>query len=67
MKGKQFFAIDFPTATHDSLGSGKYAFKPVVAGVTSLANGLALVGVLEYRVSFAGDKTRADINGCTAD
>jgi len=54
--------IDFPTATHDSLGSGKYAFKPVVAGVTPLARGVALVGVLEYRVSFAGNKTRADIN-----
>jgi hypothetical protein len=54
--------IDFPTATHDSLGSGKYAFKPVVAGVTPLAKGVALVGVLEYRVSFAGNKTRADIN-----
>jgi hypothetical protein len=54
--------IDFPTATHDSLGSGKYAFKPVIAGVTPLAKGVALVGVLEYRVSFAGNKTRADIN-----
>jgi|GEM_PF-5638239 len=54
--------IDFPTATDDSLGSGKYAFKPVIAGVTPLAKGVALVGVVEYRVSFAGSKTRADIN-----
>jgi hypothetical protein len=54
--------IDFPTATHDSLGSGKYAFKPAVAGITPLAKGVAFVGLLEYRVSFAGDKTRADIN-----
>lgn len=54
--------IDFPTATHDSLGSGKYSFKPVVAGVTPLARGVAFVGVLEYRVSFAGNKNRADIN-----
>lgn len=54
--------IDFPTATHVNLGSGKYAFKPVVAGVTPLAKGVALVGVLEYRVSFAGNENRADIN-----
>ena len=54
--------IDFPTATHDSLGSGKYSFKPVVAGVTPVAKGVALVGVLEYRVSFAGNRNRADIN-----
>ena len=54
--------IDFPTATHDSLGSGKYAFKPLVAGVTPLAKGVAFVGLLEYRVSFAGNKNRADIN-----
>ena len=54
--------IDFPTATHDSLGSGKYAFKPAVAGVTPLAKGVALVGLLEYRVSFAGNSNRSDIN-----
>lgn len=54
--------IDFPTATHDSLGSGKYAFKPAVAGITPLAKGVAFVGLLEYRVSFAGNKNRADIN-----
>ena len=54
--------IDFPTATHDSLGSGKYAFKPAVVGITPLAKGVALAGVLEYRVSFAGNKNRADIN-----
>lgn len=54
--------IDFPTATHDSLGSGKYTFKPLVAGITPLAKGLAFVGILEYRVSFAGDSKRADIN-----
>jgi hypothetical protein len=54
--------IDFPTATDATLGSGKYAFKPVLAGVTPLAKGLALVGVLEYRVSFAGNQNRSDIN-----
>lgn len=54
--------FDFPTATHDSLGSGKYAFKPAVAGITPVAKGVAFVGLLEYRVSFAGSKTRADIN-----
>lgn len=54
--------IDFPTATHSTLGSGKYAFKPLIAGVTPLAPGLGLVGTLEYRVSFAGNENRADIH-----
>lgn len=54
--------IDFPTASYASLGSGKYSFKPLIAGVTPLAKGLALVGVLEYRVSFAGKANRADIH-----
>lgn len=54
--------VDFPTATYSGLGSGKYAFKPLVAGVRPLRSGLALVGVLEYRVSFAGKVNRADIH-----
>lgn len=54
--------IDFPTASHSSLGSGKYSFKPTVAGITPLAPGLLFAGVLEYRVSFAGNENRADIN-----
>lgn len=54
--------IDFPTASYASLGSGKYSFKPTVAGITPLAPGLLFAGVLEYRVSFAGNKNRADIN-----
>lgn len=54
--------IDFPTASYASLGSGKYSFKPLIAGVTPLGKGLGLVGVLEYRVSFAGKANRADIH-----
>jgi len=54
--------IDFPTATHASLGSGKYVFKPLIAGVTPLGKGLGFVGILEYHGSFAGNKNRADIN-----
>ncbi len=54
--------VDFPTATHRSLGSGKYGFKPLIAGITPLAPGVLFVGVLEYRVSFAGHHDRADIN-----
>jgi hypothetical protein len=54
--------IDFPTATHASLGAGKYSFKPTLAGITPLAKGLLLAGVMEYRGSFAGNKNRADIN-----
>ncbi len=54
--------IDFPTASHASLGAGKYSFKPTVAGITPLAPGLLFAGVLEYRVSFAGNENRADIN-----
>lgn len=54
--------IDFPTASHSSLGSGKFSFKPTVAGITPLAPGLLFAGVLEYRVSFAGKQNRADIN-----
>ncbi|MBC7898437.1 MAG: transporter, partial [Saprospiraceae bacterium] len=54
--------IDFPTATDDRLGSGKYVLKPLVAGVTPLAPGLAFVGILEYRVSIAGKDHRADVN-----
>ncbi|MBC7898426.1 MAG: hypothetical protein H7070_00055 [Saprospiraceae bacterium] len=54
--------IDFPSATHSTLGSGKYSFKPLIAGVTPLAPGMGLVGTFEYRVSFAGKENRADIH-----
>ncbi len=54
--------IDFPTASYSSLGSGKYSFKPTLAGITPLAPGLLFAGVVEYRVSFAGQQNRADIN-----
>ncbi len=54
--------IDFPTASHASLGSGKYTFKPLIAGITPLGKGLGFVGILEYNVSFAGNRNRADIN-----
>ncbi len=54
--------IDFPTASHASLGSGKYTFKPLIAGITPLGPGLGLVGILEYNGSFAGNRNRADIN-----
>jgi hypothetical protein len=54
--------IDFPTASYATLGSGKYSFKPTLAGITPLAPGLLFAGVAEYRVSFAGKQNRADIN-----
>jgi len=54
--------IDFPTASAAALGSGKYSFKPTVAGITPLAPGLAFATALEYRVSFAGNQNRADIH-----
>lgn len=54
--------IDFPTATHSTLGSGKYSFKPLIAGITPFGPGAGLVGIIEQRVSFAGNRNRADIN-----
>jgi hypothetical protein len=54
--------VDFPTATNSSLGSGKFVFKPTIAGITPLGKGIALVGLAEYRISFAGKQNRADIN-----
>ncbi len=54
--------IDFPTASHASRGSGKYTFNPLIAGITPLAPGLGFVGILEYHVSFAGNRNRTDIN-----
>ncbi len=54
--------IDFPTASKAALGSGKYSFKPTVAGLTPLAPGLAFGTALEYRISFAGKQNRADIH-----
>lgn len=54
--------FDFPTATASALGSGKYSFKPTVAGLTPVAKGLAFGTALEYRISFAGDRNRADLH-----
>lgn len=54
--------VDFPTASKPALGTGKYAFKPTIAAVTPLAKGLLFAGAAEYRVSFAGNKGRSDIN-----
>jgi len=54
--------FDFPTASAAALGSGKYSFKPTVAGLTPLAPGLAFGTAFEYRISFAGNKNRSDIN-----
>lgn len=54
--------IDFPTATNSTLGTGKFIFKPTVAGITPIAKGVAFVGVAEYRISFAGKQDRSDIN-----
>jgi len=54
--------FDFPTASSSALGSGKYSFKPTVAGLIPLAKGLAFATALEYRVSFAGNENRADIH-----
>ncbi len=54
--------FDFPTASAAALGSGKYSFKPTVAGLTPLAPGLAFGTALEYRISFAGKENRSDIH-----
>jgi hypothetical protein len=54
--------FDFPTASAAALGSGKYSFKPTLAGLTPLAPGLAFGTSLEYDVSFAGNKNRSDIH-----
>ncbi len=54
--------FSLPTATHDSLGSGKYAFKPLFAIVTPIAKWGGFVQVIEYRKSFAGNSTRPGIN-----
>lgn len=54
--------FSLPTATHDSLGSGKYAFKPLFAMVTPIAKWGGFVQVVEYRKSFAGKSSRSGIN-----
>jgi hypothetical protein len=54
--------FDFPTASAAALGSGKYSFKPTVAGLTPVAQGLAFGTALEYRISFAGNESRSDIH-----
>ncbi|HRI04835.1 MAG TPA: hypothetical protein PLL77_13935 [Pyrinomonadaceae bacterium] len=54
--------FSLPAASHSSMGSGKYSFKPLFAMVTPIGKWGGFVQVLEYRVSFAGDKTRTDIN-----
>jgi len=54
--------FSLPTATHASMGSGKYSFKPLFAMVTPIGKWGGFVQVIEYRKSFAGDSARSGIN-----
>jgi hypothetical protein len=53
----------FPTATHDTLGSGKYTVGPAIATARFLPRlDSFLIGLLSYQTSVGGDPSRKDVS-----
>lgn len=55
-----------PTASSDSLGSGKWQAGAAAVVVRPLSGGSMLAGLVTYQTDFAGDSDRADTSSLTA-